>query len=132
VSNVADTPDLLAETCVACRRDAPRVTAREVAELTPLIPDWTNEDHDGVPRLVRAFRVPSFRDALAFTQRVGELAETEGHHPALLTEWGKVTVSWWTHKIRGLHRNDFIMAAKTDALAREAGVLDAVPGGGGA
>ncbi|MDF3015185.1 MAG: pterin-4-alpha-carbinolamine dehydratase, partial [Thermomicrobiales bacterium] len=53
-----------------------------------------------------------------------ELAEEEGHHPALLTEWGKVTVSWWSHKIRGLHRNDFIMAAKTDALAREAGIID--------
>ena len=122
--NATETSDVLAETCVACRRDAPRVTAEEVAELTPLIPDWVNEDHDGVPRLVRVFRLPTFRDALAFTQRVGELAEAEGHHPALLTEWGKVTVSWWTHKIRGLHRNDFIMAAKTDALAREVGVVE--------
>ena len=122
--NATETSDLLAEACVACRRDAPRVTAEEVAELTPLIPDWVNEDHDGVPRLVRVFRLPTFRDALAFTQRVGELAEAEGHHPALLTEWGKVTVSWWTHKIRGLHRNDFIMAAKTDALAREVGVVE--------
>lgn len=117
--DVADVPDLLAETCVACRRDAPRVTEEEIAELTPLIPDWALEEHGGVPRLVRTFRVPTFRDALALTQRFGELAEAEGHHPALLTEWGRVTVSWWTHKIRGLHRNDFIMAAKTDALARE-------------
>ena len=59
--------------------------------------------------------------ALAFTNRVGALAEREGHHPALLTEWGRVTVTWWTHKIRGLHRNDFIMAAKTDALVAESG-----------
>jgi 4a-hydroxytetrahydrobiopterin dehydratase len=123
VTDIADAPDLLAETCVACRRDAPRVTDEEVAELRPLISDWTMEEHDGVPRLVRTFRVPTFRDALAFTARVGELAEKEGHHPALLTEWGKVTVSWWTHKIRGLHRNDFIMAAKTDALAKELEVL---------
>lgn len=123
MTDLADAPDLLAETCVACRRDAPRVTAEEAAELSPLIPDWTMEEHDGVPRLVRTFRVPTFRDALAFTARVGELAEKEGHHPALLTEWGKVTVSWWTHKIRGLHRNDFIMAAKTDALAKELEVL---------
>jgi 4a-hydroxytetrahydrobiopterin dehydratase len=71
--------------------------------------------------LVRTFRFPNFREALAFTDRVGALAEAEGHHPALLTEWGTVTVFWWTHKIHGLHRNDFIMAAKTDALAREAG-----------
>ena len=59
---------------------------------------------------------PDFAQALAFTQKVGELAEEERHHPALLTEWGRVTVAWWTHKIRGLHRNDFIMAAKTDRL----------------
>ena len=124
MSDVANAPDLLAETCVACRRDAPRVTDEEVAALTPLIPDWEREDHDGVPRLVRIFRFPNFRDALAFTLRVGELAEEEGHHPALLTEWGRVTVSWWTHKIRGLHRNDYIMAAKTDVLARDASVLD--------
>jgi 4a-hydroxytetrahydrobiopterin dehydratase len=65
---------------------------------------------------VRTFRVKTFRDALILTGQIGELAEAEGHHPAILTEWGKVTVSWWTHKIRGLHRNDFIMAAKTDAL----------------
>ena len=64
---------------------------------------------------------PTFAAALAFTNRVGALAEAEGHHPALLTEWGHVTVTWWTHKIRGLHRNDFIMAAKTDALFAQSG-----------
>ncbi|HVR28570.1 MAG TPA: 4a-hydroxytetrahydrobiopterin dehydratase, partial [Thermoanaerobaculia bacterium] len=59
---------------------------------------------------------------LDFTNKVGEIAEEEGHHPALLTEWGKVTVGWWTHKIKGLHRNDFIMAAKTDeAYSRRPG-----------
>ena len=121
----ADAPDLLAEKCVACRRDAPRVTDEEAAALRPLIPDWTQEEYNGIPRLMRTYRLPNFRDALAFTQRVGDLAEEEGHHPALLTEWGKVTVSWWTHKIRGLHRNDFIMAAKTDALAKDVGVLPA-------
>jgi 4a-hydroxytetrahydrobiopterin dehydratase len=123
VTDGAKAPDLLAEKCVACRRDAPRVTDEEVAALRPSIPDWALEELNGIPRLVRTFRLPNFRDALAFTQRVGELAEDEGHHPALLTEWGKVTVSWWTHKIRALHRNDFIMAAKTDALARSLGVL---------
>jgi 4a-hydroxytetrahydrobiopterin dehydratase len=64
--------------------------------------------------LERLFHFPSFADALAFTNWVGAIAEDEGHHPALLTEWGQVTVTWWTHKIRGLHRNDFIMAAKTE------------------
>jgi 4a-hydroxytetrahydrobiopterin dehydratase len=111
--------DLTSEKCVACRRDSPKATDAEVAELTPRIPDWTIVSPGGVPRLQRVFEFPDFVAALAFTNRVGELAESEGHHPALLTEWGRVTVGWWTHKIRGLHRNDFIMAAKTDeAYAR--------------
>ncbi len=112
---------LLAERCVACRRDSPRVTEVEIAELGREVSAWQLVERDGIPRLERLFRFPSFVDALAFTNRVGALAEAEGHHPALLTEWGRVTVTWWTHKIRGLHRNDFIMAAKTDALAAESG-----------
>lgn len=107
---------LRAERCEACRRDSPLVTTEEAAELRPLIPEWQEEVIDAVPRLVRAYRFPTFRDALAFTVQVGQLAEEEGHHPSLLTEWGRVTVSWWSRKIRGLHRNDYIMAAKTDAL----------------
>ena len=110
-------PELINERCVACRRDAPRVTDEEIAALMPLIPEWELVEREGIPRLERRFQFPDFKEALAFTQRVGELAEEEGHHPALLTEWGRVTVTWWTHKIRGLHRNDFIMAAKTDRLA---------------
>ena len=70
---------------------------------------------DGIVRLERGYRFGDFAGALAFTDAVGALAEAEGHHPAILTEWGRVTVTWWTHKIRGLHRNDFIMAAKSDA-----------------
>ena len=112
---------LAAERCVACRRDSPPVTAAEVAKLRPEVPDWQLRELDGIARLERVFHVPSFADALAFTNRVGAVAEEEGHHPALLTEWGRVTVTWWTHTIRGLHRNDFIMAAKTDALVAESG-----------
>jgi 4a-hydroxytetrahydrobiopterin dehydratase len=112
---------LSAERCVACRRDSPRVTGAEIAELGREVSDWQLQERDGIARLERAFHFPTFADALAFANRVGALAEAEGHHPALLTEWGRVTVTWWTHKIRGLHRNDFIMAAKTDALATESG-----------
>ncbi|HEX5500193.1 MAG TPA: 4a-hydroxytetrahydrobiopterin dehydratase [Thermomicrobiales bacterium] len=111
---------LASERCVACRADAPAVTPQEIAELSPLIPEWDLLDRDGVPRLTRTFRFPDFAAALAFTDRVGALAEAEGHHPALLTEWGRVTVTWWTKKIRNLHRNDFIMAAKTDQRFTEA------------
>jgi 4a-hydroxytetrahydrobiopterin dehydratase len=107
---------LVTERCLACRRDAPRVTEQEIAQLGPEVPDWSLVEREGIRRLERAFAFPDFASALAFTRRVGELSEAEGHHPALLTEWGRVTVSWWTHKIRGLHRNDFVMAAKTDAL----------------
>ena len=109
-------PALTDLTCVACRRDAPTVTDEEIAELHPQVPHWELHEVDGVKRLTRAFEFENFAQALEFTDGVGRLAEQEGHHPALLTEWGRVTVSWWTHKIRGLHRNDFIMAAKTDQL----------------
>jgi len=103
--------------CVACRRDAPTVTDEEVAELHPQVPEWEIVEIDGVKRLQRVFSFDDFAQALAFTNSVARLAEEEGHHPALLTEWGRTTVSWWTHKIKGLHRNDFVMAAKTDRLA---------------
>ena len=112
---------LSAERCVACRRDSPRVTEAEIAELRREVPDWQLLERDSIARLERVFHFPNFADALAFTNRVGALTEEDAHHPALLTEWGRVTVTWWTHKIRGLHRNDFIMAAKTDALAAESG-----------
>ena len=107
---------LLSEKCVACRAGAPQVTADEIAELQPHVPEWNLVERDGIPQLERVYAFRNFTQALAFTNKIGALAEEEGHHPALLTEWGRVTVTWWTHKIRGLHRNDFIMAAKTDVL----------------
>jgi 4a-hydroxytetrahydrobiopterin dehydratase len=107
---------LTQENCEACRADAPRVSDDELAELIRKIPDWNIEVRDGVMQLEKSFGFSNFADALAFTNRVAELAEAEGHHPALLTEWGKTTVTWWSHKIKGLHRNDFIMSAKTDQL----------------
>lgn len=100
--------------CTACRKGEPTVTDKEIAEFRPQVPDWSIVEVEGIKRLERAFGFDTFVHALAFTNKIGELAEKEGHHPGLLTEWGKVTVSWWTHKIGGLHRNDFIMAAKTD------------------
>ena len=105
------------EKCTACRRDSPHVSEADIQELKPQIPDWTLLERDAIPRLERVFRFSNFAEALSFTNRVGALAEAEGHHPAILTEWGQVTVTLWTHKIRGLHRNDFVMAAKIDSLA---------------
>jgi len=110
---------LTQQKCTACSKDAPKVTEAEIAELKPQIPDWKIVEQNGESRLERTYKFPDFKTGLAFTQRVGEEAEKAGHHPALLTEWGKVTVTWWTHAISGLHRNDFIMAAKTEQLANK-------------
>jgi 4a-hydroxytetrahydrobiopterin dehydratase len=108
------TTSLAREGCEPCRKGAPTVTEDKVAELHPQVPEWSLVQRDGIDRLERVFTFPDFAQALEFTNRVGALAEAAGHHPALLTEWGRVTVAWWTHKIRGLHRNDFRMAAQTD------------------
>ena len=105
--------------CVACHRDAPTVTDEEMSELKPKIPDWKLLEVDGDNRLENSYTFNNFSDAMAFSIQVGVISEEEGHHPAILTEWGKVKVSWWTHKIKGLHKNDFIMAAKTDQLYPE-------------
>jgi 4a-hydroxytetrahydrobiopterin dehydratase len=108
---------LVQERCVACRKDSPRVTEAEIAELKPHIPGWTLVERDAIPRLEHIYRFKDFVQAMAFTNKIAELAEAEGHHPTILIEYGKVAVFWWTHVIRGLHRNDFIMAAKTDQIA---------------
>jgi 4a-hydroxytetrahydrobiopterin dehydratase len=108
--------DLKSKTCEACRADAPRATDQQTREYMSQLPDWKIIEVDGVKRLQRVFKFRDFREALEFSNRVGASAEEEGHHPAILTEWGGVTVSWWTHKIRGLHVNDFVMAARTDSL----------------
>jgi 4a-hydroxytetrahydrobiopterin dehydratase len=100
--------------CVPCQGGEPTVTEEEMSALKPDVPEWQAVEQDSVKRLKRVFKFEDFAQALAFTDRVGEIAEEEGHHPVLVTEWGKVTVTWWTHKIGGLHRNDFVMAAKTD------------------
>lgn len=107
---------LTEQNCVPCRGGEPPLSQMEIDALKPEIPEWQVIEVDGVKRLLRTFTFKDFAEALAFTNRVGQLAEAEDHHPALLTEWGKVTITWWTHKIKGLHRNDFIMAAKTDQL----------------
>jgi 4a-hydroxytetrahydrobiopterin dehydratase len=102
--------------CEECRNGGSRLSAGEIAELLPEIPGWESASEDGVPHLVRTFTFPDFRRALDFTLSIGELAEREDHHPRLVTEWGRVRVEWWTHSIGGLHRNDFIMAARTSSL----------------
>ncbi len=102
--------------CTACRADAPKVTADEASTLLREIPDWQISIIDGIEHLVREYKFGNYRDGLRFTVAVGELADEVDHHPSIITDWCKVTVHWWTHKIGGLHRNDFIMAYRTDGL----------------
>ncbi|MBD3257814.1 4a-hydroxytetrahydrobiopterin dehydratase [candidate division GN15 bacterium] len=102
--------------CEACRSDAPKVTADEAREWLEQIQDWTMHEVDDVDRLTREFSFKDFAGSLAFTNKVGELAEQEGHHPQIVLEWGQATVSWWTHAINGLHQNDFVLAARTDDI----------------
>ncbi|AWL11338.1 4a-hydroxytetrahydrobiopterin dehydratase [Saliniradius amylolyticus] len=110
--------ELSQQKCEACRADAPKVDEEELATLIREIPDWETKVREGIMQLERGFKFKNFRQALSFANEVGELAEEEGHHPAILVEWGKVTVTWWTHAIHGLHKNDFICAAKTDKLLK--------------
>jgi 4a-hydroxytetrahydrobiopterin dehydratase len=109
---------LASQTCIACRADSPRATDAETADYMRQLPEWSVVNEGDMNRLKRVFPFSNFVDALSFTNRVGELAESQGHHPLLITEWGRVTVEWWTHSIGGLHVNDFVMAARTDELMR--------------
>ncbi|MDJ0806025.1 MAG: 4a-hydroxytetrahydrobiopterin dehydratase [Gammaproteobacteria bacterium] len=88
----------------------------EIVELQRQLPSWQCVSSDGVDKLVRIYTFGNFREALEFTIRIGELAEEVDHHPTLLTEWGRSTVTWWTHSLEGLQRKDFMLAAKTDQL----------------
>jgi 4a-hydroxytetrahydrobiopterin dehydratase len=102
--------------CEPCKAGRPQMSEAEIRDLITDLPDWNVETVNGEQRLSRTYAFKDFGGALAFTQKIGELAEKANHHPVLITEWGKVTVDWWTHKIGGLHTNDFVMAAKTDRL----------------
>jgi 4a-hydroxytetrahydrobiopterin dehydratase len=93
------------------------MTEAEIAELLPQIPEWQTVTQDNILRLQRIFKFKDYAQAVEFTNKVAAIAEEEDHHPLIVLEWGKVTVQWWTHVVKGLHRNDFIMAAKTDGLS---------------
>jgi 4a-hydroxytetrahydrobiopterin dehydratase len=110
--------DLLKMTCQACRAGAPSVSPREIQRLKSQLPEWRIIKENSIPKLSRQFQFEDFKDALAFATAVGAAAEEAGHHPRLTIEWGRAAVAWWTHKIKNLHLNDFIMAARTDAIYR--------------
>lgn len=102
--------------CIQLNKDSQEATKDQVEAFTKQIPDWKLVEVEGIKHLERDFKFKNFENALRFTSQVGRIAEEQNHHPTLITEWGKVTVNWWTHVVNGLHQNDFIMAAKTDEL----------------
>ena len=111
---------LARERCVACRPDSPRVTDEEAQELLKEIPDWKVVEHDGMKQLERTYKLKGFAAPTALAAKIAERADQVDHHPKLTIEWGKLMVNWWTHTVKGLHRNDFIMAAQSDEMFREA------------
>lgn len=110
------TEPLTKQRCEACRKGAPQATQEEIERYMPQIPDWEIVEVDGVKRLQRVYKFKDFAGALEFADKIGAIAEEQDHHPSILVEYGKVTLTWWTHKIKGLHVNDFIMAARSDEL----------------
>jgi 4a-hydroxytetrahydrobiopterin dehydratase len=102
--------------CVPCRHGDPGLADSEIGELQAQVPEWKLIAVEGVKRLERSFKFKSYVDAMGFTTQVAMIAQAEDHHPRIVTEWGNVTVQWWTHAVGGLHMNDFIMAARTDEL----------------
>jgi 4a-hydroxytetrahydrobiopterin dehydratase len=102
--------------CSVITSSTPRMNDRELGQYQAKLPDWEIYKIEGELRLEKVYLFKNFLQAVDFTNQVAYVANEEDHHPAILTEWGKVTVTWWTHKIGGLHLNDFIMAAKTEQL----------------
>jgi len=111
--------DLHQMKCVACRGGDPSLTDAEIADLLPHVPQWQIVTQDNILRLQRVIKFKNYAQALEFTNKIAAIAEEEDHHPLIVLEWGRVTVQWWTHVVKGLHKNDFIMAAKTDEIYKQ-------------
>ena len=105
--------DLASQNCVPCRGGVPPLKGAELQQLLLQVPQWkgVNQHH-----ITRVFTFPDFKQALDFVNRVGEVAEQQGHHPDILLTWGKAEITMWTHKIEGLTESDFVMAAKINQL----------------
>ena len=109
--------DLASNTWEACRIDAPIVSDNEASVLIKEIEGW-DLINDGIKKLKKEFSFSNYSDSVDFSNKVADMAENEDHRPQSILEWGKVTVIWWSHKIKGLHKNDFICAAKTNKISK--------------
>lgn len=107
------------QTCTACRVGAPPLEGKALDQALAELPQWQLEDISNEPKLSRKFSFKDFNEATGFVMRVALLAEQYDHHPRVTLEWGCVCVQWWTHKIQGIHKNDAILAAKTDQLIKK-------------
>ena len=107
-------------TCEACTPASKALSQEQCTALLQQLTGWQQVSAVGVAQLSKSYLFGNFNQALAFSNQIGRISDEQNHHPALLTEWGKVTVNWWTHALSGLHQNDFIMAARTDELALHA------------
>ena len=107
--------ELQSQSCEACKIDAPRLTDTEITNLISEINDW-DLIQEPVKQIKKIFSFPDYQSGVNFLNAVATMADQEDHHPELVLEWGNVTVIWWSHKIKGLHKNDFICASKTDNL----------------
>jgi 4a-hydroxytetrahydrobiopterin dehydratase len=105
--------DLASKTCVPCRGNVPPLAGKDLDALASQVPEWKVVDGHHISR---DFKFPDFVQALAFVNKVGAIAEEQGHHPDILLSWGKASVTTWTHKINGLTESDFILAAKIDKI----------------
>ncbi|WP_047043364.1 4a-hydroxytetrahydrobiopterin dehydratase [Vibrio mexicanus] len=106
--------------CEACSGDAIALDKNQQQQLLTELTDWSVIERGGIPQLEKVYKFKNYKLAWAFSNKVSEIAEEEFHHPAILLEWGKVTVTWWSHEIKGLHQNDFICAAKCDKALNDA------------
>lgn len=106
--------NLSQETCKPYQDNSVKLEKTAITEYLAALPLWSLKVTDGIAHIERDFQFKNFSEALDFTYSIGNLSDACNHHPTIITQWGKVTLCWWTHKVQGLHKNDFIMAAKSD------------------
>ena len=107
--------DLTDKKCEACTIDAPLVNSVDYPELLKELEDWSIEE-ESINKLVKSYNFANYADSVSFANKIADLAEAEDHHPKIVLEWGSVKLEWWSHKVKGLHLNDFICASKSDKV----------------
>ncbi|MHA1938736.1 MAG: 4a-hydroxytetrahydrobiopterin dehydratase [Candidatus Thorarchaeota archaeon] len=107
--------DLATLTCVPCRGGIPPLETPKISEMMSIVPGWTLK-REGIDKIEKKFKFKNFRKAMTFVNKVADVANEQDHHPDIFIHWNEMTLTFYTHAIKGLHDNDFIMAAKIDEL----------------